>query len=263
MKIIDAHTHIFPERIAQKAAQSIGDFYDIPMFSTALSQRLLACESEAGVSNMLVCSSAVTAKQVERINTFIHEECKQHPEFIGFAAMHPDYENVAEELDRAKELGLCGVKFHPDFQKFNIDDERAIPMYKEIAKRGMPVLFHTGDYRYDYSRLKRVYNLLKIVPDLKVIGAHFGGYSQWEEVLTLPRMENIWFDTSSSLMFMEPGMAYKLFDHFGIDRFFYGSDFPMWEPKEERKRFLDLHLSKTENEQIFHVNFEKMMGIEE
>ena len=31
MKIIDAHAHIFPKKIADKAVQSISDFYETPM----------------------------------------------------------------------------------------------------------------------------------------------------------------------------------------------------------------------------------------
>ncbi len=257
--IIDAHTHIFPDKIAEKATTAIGAFYDIPMHSTAASDKLLAAEQAAGIDRMLVCSSATTPAQVESINTFIAAECAKHPEFIGFAAMHPEYENVGEELDRAMELGLQGVKFHPDFQRFNIDEESFLPMYREIAKRNLPILFHTGDKRYDFSSPFRVDNLLKRVPDLKVIGAHFGGYGRWMDVMTLPRRENVWFDTSSTLFELPAEEALRLIDHFGVDRFFFGTDFPMWNPNEELDRFYALGLSDGENEKIFHENFEAML----
>lgn len=259
--IIDAHAHIFPNKIAKKAADSIGDFYDLPMYSSAASDLLLKEEAEAGIDRVLVCSSAVTASQVESINTFIAGECQNHPEFIGLAAMHPDYENVAEELDRVVKLGLHGIKFHPDFQKFDIDDPKAIPMYKEIAKHNLPVLFHAGDNRYDYSSLDRIYNLMDQVPDLKVIAAHFGGYRRWDEGLLHEPRENLWFDTSSSLAFLDKEKALKLIDHFGVDQFFFGTDFPMWKPKEELDRFLQLGLSKEDNEKLFHENFDKLFQI--
>ena len=53
------------------------------------------------------------------------------------------------------ELGLRGIKIHPDFQKLAIDDESAIDTYKAIARRGLPVLFHMGDNRYDFSSPER------------------------------------------------------------------------------------------------------------
>ena len=260
MKIADAHTHIFPDKIAEKASEAIGKFYDIPMYRPAQTARLLEAEAEIGAGRCLVCSSATIPEQVESINTFISATCQKHPELLGLAAMHPDYQNVGEELDRAIELGLRGVKFHPDFQKFNIDDPRAIPMYRAIADRGLPVLFHTGDDRYDYSSPLRVDALLRQVPDLIVIGAHFGGYRRWEDVADLPRRENVYFDTSSSLMFLSRDKALRLIDKFGVDRFMFGSDFPMWRPKEELARFLALGLSDAENEQILHGTFESLFG---
>ena len=260
MKIIDAHTHIFPDKIAVKASDAIGKFYDIPMFKPAQAELLVQAEAEIGASRCLVCSSATVPEQVESINTFIAEACKHNPLFLGLAAMHPDYQNVGEELDRAMELGLKGVKFHPDFQKFDIDDPRAIPMYRAIANRGLPVLFHTGDNRYDYSSPLRVEALLRQVPDLTVIGAHFGGYRRWDDVIALPRHENVYFDTSSSLMFIDREQALALIDHFGLDRFMFGTDFPMWRPKEELERFMALGLSDAENEQILHGTFERLFG---
>ncbi|MBP5303331.1 MAG: amidohydrolase [Clostridia bacterium] len=258
--IIDAHSHIFPSKIALKASKSIGDFYEKSMYSPAEATLLVEEAKKAGIDRVLVCSSAVTPNQVESINNFIASECEKHPMFFGLAAMHPDLENIPEELDRAVSLGLHGVKFHPDFQKFNIDDPRAIPMYKEIAKRNLPILFHTGDDRYDYSSLDRVFHLLDQIPELKVIGAHFGGYTQWEKTVTMERRENLWFDTSSSLAFIDKEMALRLIDHFGADRFFFGTDFPMWSPEKEMGRFLNLGLSEEEKELIFHKNFENLFG---
>lgn len=260
MKIADAHTHIFPDKIAAKASDAIGRFYDIPMYQPAQADLLLAAEAEIGAGRCLVCSSATVPEQVESINTFIAEACRRHPEFVGFAAMHPDYADPGGELDRAMELGLRGVKFHPDFQKFNIDDPRALPMYRAIAERGLPVLFHTGDDRYDYSSPLRVDALLRQVPELCVIGAHFGGYRRWEDVEALPKRDNVYFDTSSSLMFIDRDRARRLIDRFGADHFMFGTDFPMWRPKEELERFLSLGLSDEENEQILHGTFESLFG---
>ena len=46
MKIIDAHTHIFPTKIAFKASESIGNFYGIPMHSDASPESLVRLEEE-------------------------------------------------------------------------------------------------------------------------------------------------------------------------------------------------------------------------
>lgn len=258
MKIIDAHTHIFPDKIASKASKSIGDFYKLGMYSDASVSSLITEGDKISVERYLVCSSAVTANQVESINDFIAKECKLHPNFVGFAALHPDTKNYEEELDRAIELGLKGVKFHSDFQKFNIDDDNMIPIYKAIAKRGLPILFHMGDNRYDYSAPKRLHNACRQVPDLIAIGAHFGGYQRWSEAYSMPKNDNIYYDTSSSLAFLEKDKALKLIERFGSDQFMFGTDFPMWNPTEELKRFLNLGLSDKQNEDILYNNFNKL-----
>lgn len=259
MKIADAHTHIFPTKIAEKATKSIGDFYEFEgMFSDASTDNLLTAEKNAGVSKILVCSSSVTADQTTSINNFIARECKKHEEFVGLGALHPYMENFCEEIDRISRLGLRGVKIHSDFQKIDIDDEKALPIYRELAKRKLPVLFHMGDNRYDYSSPIKLQNLMHKVPDLVVIAAHFGGYKRWEDAMKLEKSDNLFFDTSSSLFTLDKKIAVDMIEKFGADKFLYGTDFPMWNPKEEIERFLDLGLDDEDNKKILYDNFEKL-----
>ncbi len=259
MKIADAHTHIFPNKIAEKATKSIGDFYQFDnMYAGASTDNLLKAEKNAGVSKILVCSSAVTADQTFSINNFIADECKKHEEFVGLGALHPYMKNFCEEIDRIRQLGLRGVKIHSDFQKVDIDDEKALPMYRELAKRKLPVLFHMGDNRYDYSSPEKLQNLMHKVPDLVVIAAHFGGYQRWEEAMELEKSDNLFFDTSSSLFTLDKKIATGMIEKFGADKFLYGTDFPMWNPKEEIERFLELGLDDKDNKKIFYDNFEKL-----
>lgn len=262
MKIIDAHTHIFPDKIALRASGNIGAFYGIPMYTDAMVSTLKKEGETIGISRFLVCSSAVTADQTVTINDFISTSCKNNPEFVGLGALHPDYGDIEGELDRIKELGLVGIKFHNDFQKFPIDDEKALPMYRAIAKRGLPVLFHMGDKRYDFTGPARLKNLMLKVPDLKVHAAHFGGYSQWDEVECLPvDSKRLVFDTSSSLAFMDIEKAKRLIDRFGVQSFMFGTDFPMWNAKTELERNLALGLSEKENELLFSENFIRFYNV--
>ena len=265
MKIADAHTHIFPSKISEKASKSIGDFYEIGMAYPADIEILRENEKKIGTERCLVCSAAVTASQVTSINDFISSSCADAKKqggliLVGFAAMHPDFEGITDELDRAKELGLIGVKFHNDFQKFDIDDERAVPMYREIAKRDMPILFHVGDNRYDYSSPKRVANLMRKIPDLKVIVSHFGGYRRWQDYELLPICDRIFFDTSSSLDFLPLDDANRILHHFGPDKFMFGTDFPMWDAEKELERFMRLDLSEKEREDVLYNNFRRLFG---
>ena len=70
-EIIDAHAHIFPEKIAENATVNIGRFYDLPMESCGFSKKLIESGSKIGVSRYLVCSTATTPHQINSINKFI------------------------------------------------------------------------------------------------------------------------------------------------------------------------------------------------
>lgn len=263
MRIIDAHAHIFPTKIAVKASESIGDFYGIPMNSDASIDSLLKLEKELGSERVLVCSSALSPKQVVSINDFIYAQMQEHPELIGFAAMHRDMEEFKEEIKRVKKMGMRGVKFHHDMQQIDIDDPKQYPIYEAMQEEGLALLLHMGDDRYDYSAPEKMVRVAKDFPKLIVIGAHFGGYRRWQDSIHNPRLDNVYYDTSSSLFMIDTKTAERFIDHFGPDRFFFGTDFPMWEPKKEfEERFMKLNLSDDVRRMILHDNFARVFGLD-
>ena len=259
--IIDAHAHIFPDKIAAKAVKGIGSFYDLKMYHNGTLEELFESGAKAGIDKFLVNSVATTPEQVENINTFIAECVKKYPDkLIGFATIHPDYPNIEGELDRAVKNGLKGIKIHPDFQKFRIDDEKALKIY-EYAEGKLPIQVHTGDFRYDWSRPERMAHILDMFPELNVIGAHFGGWSEWEDAFKSYMGKRIWVDTSSSLYAISPEKARELIDKFGVDYVLFGTDYPMWDAESELKLFNKIKLTDSEREKILHGNLEKLLGI--
>ena len=255
--ICDAHTHIFPTKIAEKAAASIGHFYNLHMeLGRGDTMTLLESGSKIGVQYYLVCSVATKPEQVHAINDFIAGEMREHPEFVGLGSLHPEMEDPFAEIERIRSLGLCGVKLHPDFQRFDIDDERMMPVYKAIAEAGLPVLFHTGDARYEFSRPCRLRRVIERVPSLRATAAHFGGYQRWEEAAEqLADLPGVTFDVSSSMPFLGRERSRMLIEHFGADRFFFGTDFPMWMHEEVLADFLALGLTEQEEQKILGLNF--------
>ena len=258
MRVADIHAHIFPHKIAAKATESIGDFYDTPLPHIATMENLVEEEKQAGISNFVVSSSATGPAQVAPLNDFIAASIVGHDNVIGFGSLFPTMEGWEAELERLQTMGIRGIKIHPDFQRVNIDDPAAVAMYRGIAKAGLPVLFHTGDSRYDYSSPERLLNLLRQVPDLVVIAAHFGGYCAWEQSVKIVMPENVFYDTSSSLIFLGKERAGEYLEKLGAHRFLFGSDFPMWTPKLELNLFLQLGLDETTRDQILFGNFERL-----
>lgn len=252
MRIIDFHTHIYPDAIASKAADNVRAFYD-GIGNPAIDGRastLLERADLAGTAQMVILPVATRPDRTRHINEFIIREAAVQDRFYGFGTVHAAMDGLMDEVDFIQKNGLRGIKIHPDYQIFGIDDPRMFPVYEQI-QGVLPMVFHMGDLRYEYSHPARLRHVLDLFPKLQAVAAHFGGYQMREIAKEVLTDTNCLFDTSSSLMFMEPGEAETYIRHYGAERFLYGTDYPMWDPAVEIERFLKLDLTDDEKEQIF------------
>ena len=263
MAVVDNHVHIYPDKIAQKATDSVGDFYHIRMAAHEGSiERLLELREGTPITHCVVCSVAVKPATVASINDFIASACADNGSFIGLAAMHQDFEDMEGELDRALSLGLRGVKIHPDTQAVDMDDPRLMRLYGLCEERGLAVLMHCGDYRYDYSHPRRIVGILHAFPRLRFCAAHFGGWSMPDLALEYLEHENCFLDMSSSMDYLGPRRTRELCEIYGPERMMFGSDFPMWTPGDEYGRFRELGFSEADCERICWHNAEEWLGVE-
>lgn len=254
--VIDIHTHVFPDAIAEKASESIVEFYDMEMERvTGSVGRLLESAREAGIVRSCICSVAVTPRSVASVNRFIATSVEAHPDRVtGFGAIHPDCEDLPGLVDAVLAAGLKGVKIHPDMQKFALDSPSAMEMFAAVESR-LPVLIHMGDTRYDYSHPRQMKKVLDAFPDLVCICAHLGGWGEWDDAWpVLSACENVYVDTSSSLYALTPEKARELIRHYSGERVLFGTDFPMWDPVRELGRFHALKLTDAEEERILCLN---------
>lgn len=259
MTAIDCHCHIYPEKIAERAVQGIGDFYTLKMENKAgTAQAVLDACAGSPITHHMIYSVATRADQVRHINDFIAGECATHPNFIGFMTLHQDMEDPATEIERALSLGLTGVKLHPDTQGVNMDDPRLMRIY-ELIEGKLPVVVHCGDYRFDYSHPHRLQNVLHSFPNLVVDAAHFGGWSIFDLALEYLENENCFLDMSSSMAFLGDRRTRELVELYGPDRILFGSDFPMWDPIGEYERFKALGFSAADFEKMTHRNAERFI----
>ncbi len=258
MTIIDAHAHVYPDAIAQKAANSIGSFYDITICCDGSLSTLLERGDRAGISRFLVQSVATSWERVQSINNYLMRTVAEHSDrLLGFGAMHPSHPDPRTELLRIQAGGLRGIKLHPDIQQFPLDSPKTIALYHILAELKMPVLVHLGDPRYAFSHPVQMARAMDAVPGLKVIGAHLGGRSLWDEgCAALAGRPGLWVDCSDCMFAMPPEQAASLIHRYGTDRVFFGSDYPVWDPAREVERFMAIPLRPAEQEQILHQNFE-------
>ena len=262
-KIINAHCHIYPEKIASKAVIGIRDFYDLDMSLDGTVNDLIKDGNKVGATHYLIHSVATTPKQVKSINEFISSEVKKHPDlFTGFGTLHPESNDIEGDFEYLLDLGLKGVKLHPDFQKFSLNSDEAFKIGEIVSKKDVPMLIHCGDFRYNYSNPEQLKPFLEEFPNLTVIGAHFAGWSVWKKATEeLAGTPNLYVDLSSSLYALPSDVAVDLIQSYGADKVLWGTDYPMWDSVSEMEYFNKLDLSSDERSKILYENAHKLLKL--
>ncbi len=190
-------------------------------------------------------------------------EIKEKPDlFTGFGTLHPDSDDIEGDVNHLIACGLKGVKLHPDFQQFALNDEKAFKLAEVVDEKNLPMLIHCGDFRYNYSNPKQLKDLIDNFPNLSIIGAHFAGWSMWEEATeVLAGTPNLMVDISSSLYGLTPKTAKELIHAYGVDNVLFGTDYPMWDSVSELKYFKNIGLTPEEEHKILFENAAKFLNL--
>ena len=264
MHIIDFHTHCFPQKIASRAVESLkhaAGGVDNHTDGTAESlQKLMAAD---GVEKSVVLNVATNTRQQHSVNDFAAS--LDGEDLIAFGSVHPDSENVLEELERIKDMGLRGVKFHPEYQNFFVDEPRMRPIYRKISQLGLITVFHAGyDIGYGLPVHASPDALARALCwfDSPVVAAHWGGWCSWESVLQHLCGLPIYFDTAFGQGSIPRPFAQQIVEKHGVERILFGSDAPWHAPHQDLNLLETLDLSDDDFEKIVWKNAVQLLGIE-
>lgn len=263
MPRIDIHTHVLHDKIADKALAHLFQHYGITPVGTARLEDLLPRERAAGIERMVVLCAATTPAQVLPANNWVLSLREQHPEIIPFGTLHPEFTAWEAELERLRKAGVKGLKFHPEFQGFRLDDPGLMPLI-EAAQDHFAFMFHVGDRlppRENPSCPYQMAALAKNFPKARMVAAHMGGYLHWPAALEVLAGSNVYFDTSSTLAFIEDDLLKALFHRHPWERILFGSDYPMFDPGGEiRELQRRMKFSEKEIEEL-QTHAEAFLGI--
>ncbi|MBQ6376693.1 MAG: amidohydrolase [Lachnospiraceae bacterium] len=262
--VIDAHAHVYPEKIAIKAGNAVASFYDVEMQYKATTEELLRNGDANGIDHFLIHSVATKPEQVSKVNRYIASQVEAHKgRMSGLGTVHPLSSNMEEDINEIVSLGLHGIKIHPDMQGFAIDCDGFMEAFELCGKHNLTVLAHTGDVRGDKSNPDRIERILQALPDTTFVGAHFGGYSLWEEAVEkLPKYENFYVDTSSTSFFVGLRGMIQYINAYGIDRCMFATDYPMHPIETEIRNILFMHLKEEDCRKIFSENAIRIYNLE-
>lgn len=246
---IDIHTHVFHPKIADKVLAQLEDHYSISPVGSGVSEDLQTRLDSAGIEKAVVLTAATSPAQVVPANNWAIEIKKNTERFVPFGTIHPDFDKMESELNRLEENGIKGLKFHPDFQGFRMDDAALYNVMEMIGDRFI-CLFHVGDVLppdENPSCPRKLAALRKAFPKPPMIAAHMGGYRQWEYALEHLSGLDVFVDTSSVMDFVDDDLLKTMFDAFGTEHILFGSDYPLFDPAEEKKRLIErLQISEGE-----------------
>lgn len=270
MKYIDFHVHAFNDKIAQRAIESL----EITAGYKALSDGTLSDTrlkyEKYGIDRAVILPVATKPSQQTVINNWASEI--QDSRFISFGSVHPDAEDVMEEIERIKSLGLHGIKIHPDYIGMYVNDERMIRVFKKCAEINLPVVIHCGYDPYSpdksYASPEMVSEAFDKVPEMTLISAHLGGVCMWDDVekYLVGKSGNFYLDTGIlGIGFNGKKLEHEQFERIvkkhGAERILFASDFPWDNPLNEIEMINRLNITDDEKEMIFYRNAEKLLGI--
>ncbi len=263
--IIDFHVHAFPDALAAKALPLLSKCSGgvKPNYDATISG-LESYLAKNNVDYAVVLNIATNPHQEKKVNDFAISLLEKK-NIIPFGSVHPDSPNALSELERLAKAGIRGIKLHPDYQHFFVDDEKMFPIYKKIAELGFITVFHAGvDIGYPkpvHCTPERLLRVLDLFDDAPVVAAHFGGWLLWDSVLEDLCGTKVYLDTAFSSGKMPPNYAKELIKAHGADKVLLGSDMPWSDTLDEVRFVQSLDLSAEDEEKILSNNAKRLLNI--
>ncbi len=263
--VIDFHTHAFPDAIAKRAIDGLvekcGRIYEPCHDGTVNS--LINVMDDFGVDISVLQPVVTKPSQVKSLNEWAKNA--QNKRIISFGGIHPATDDYKRDIDFVCSLGLKGIKLHPEYQDFVVDDDNMLKIYDYALSKGLMILFHAG---YDpafpppyKSSPKQFANIMKQMKGGTIIAAHLGSAKMWQDVEKYLSGTGIYIDTSMGFKYYPHDLFLKIVEGVGEDNILFGSDSPWSKAGEELKIFEKLSISQDIKEKILYKNAKRLLGI--
>ena len=231
-----------------------------------------------GVAQSVIMPVCTKPEQFDSINSFAKKiNDTYHGKLLSFGGIHPDCKNPKEKLNYIKELGIPGIKIHPDYQSVMIDDIRFMRIIEYANEIGLMILTHAGidiglpePVHCPPDKMRKVLDTLK--PD-KMILAHMGGWKQWEEVYQYLAGENVYLDTAfifgvrdnstENKEYIQKELFLKIVEKHGSDKILFATDSPWSNPARGIEYIRKLPVSETDKSLILGGNAGRLLNKDE
>lgn len=261
--VIDFHTHAFPDSIAKRAIASLllASGNKFPPCSDGRLSGLCANMDKFGVDISVVQPVITKVSQLKSLNEWA--KSIESDRIISFGGIYPHTENYKADIDFVVSLGLKGLKFHPEYQDFILDDKKMLPIYDYALSKGLILLFHAGydpAYKSPFrSNPKMFSNILNELGGGTIVAAHLGGAKQWDDVIEFLAGKDIYLDTSMGFKYYSKEQFLKVVELHGADKILFGSDSPWSRADEEISILKSMPLTDSQKDKILYLNAKKLL----
>jgi hypothetical protein len=260
--IIDFHAHAFPDTLAARAISQLEHGSGVKAFLDGRVSSLLAAMDAAGIGTSVICSIATKPEQFAPILEW--SKAIASPRIVPFPSIHPRGPDPVGQAHRVAEAGFLGVKLHPYYQEFDLDDEALLPLYRAIDALGLLLVVHTGfDFAFPRHRRAdpvRICRVLEQVPSLRLVTTHMGAWNDWDEVEKHLIGKPIAMDLSLSIDLLGRERARAMILAHPIDRVLFGTDSPWGSQAATLEGLRALALGEEREQAILWKNARALLG---
>lgn len=261
--IIDFHTHAFPDALAARAIRTLEEKADIEARLDGRVSSLVASMDKAGVDKSVLASIATKADQFEPILEW--SESIASDRIVPFPSVHPADPDAPAKVRIIAGRGFKGVKLHPYYQEFRVDEERIHPIYEALTETGLCLLLHTGfDVAFERIRIAdpvRVRRVVETFPELKLVTSHMGAWGDWERAREHLFGKPVYVDVSYAIQFMEKERARGLLQAHSPDYLLFGTDSPWDDQAEAVASLRSLEFGPDWKDRVFFRNAAGLLGL--
>lgn len=264
--IIDFHTHIFPDSIAEKSVKFLAEKGNIKNHTEGTARSLLESQEKAGIDLSVVLPVATKPKQFSSITkfaAFVNE--KYEGNLLSFGGIHPLSPDFKQELKTIKSEGLKGIKLHPEYQDVFINDIACKRLIYEASALGLITVIHAGrDVAFPEPVRSNPDGIAEVIAEIKpekFVLAHFGGFHCWDEVEEKICGKDVYIDTSSTLEYIDEELFKKIYRKHGYKKILFATDSPWCDQKNYVETIKKLIKNKKELKLVMGGNAQKLLAL--
>lgn len=192
--------------------------------------------------------------------------------YIGFGSVDPHRPDAIERVEAVRRMGLHGLKLHPTVQGFDPLDPALEGFFDKVAELNLPLIVHVGmsglgarqpggqGLRLDLAEPIRWDPIAARYPHLNIMLAHLGVPWLDQALAMALHKTNVYLDISGwKVKHLPPDVVRELRRRLS-HQIVFGTDYPMFDPKQQRDDLSILELDATTLQRLTHDNAERFLG---